>query len=577
MSPKLLTYFSETLFDRVGHFNPQLLREWQGRLRWRNVILTGLFSLLVQGAVVFQRLTQLPTGKYSNSRYCLRLVDSNQYCELGPGKMPLIDWTFVWADVFRDLSFVLVWTLIVAGVYLLAADLSKESRRGTINFLRMSPLSRREILVGKLLGVPILLYLGIGLLLPLHLLTGLGSTYPLTAILGFYSLLGALTFCFYAAGLWFALLGTGLQGLQTWLISGLSFGLLTLGLNITHTRSSADWFHLFNPLQVLTAWLVKGTDGRTLFPFDQGPGNGLFRSLSWLYLPVGDRVSWFLLFALANALVLGLWFWTVLERKFQMPTNTLLSKRQSYGLTLYLSVIILGFEMQYIPEKTQLQPTGYISEYFWGYPISMMIWSLLLMFLLLPSKQSLLDWTRYRHQTSRSVADLFHHDGSPSAFAFVTNMAIIGGVLLLGVGAQGLIVGTMHPPSIFWTWLCCAAALIICSLVVQWISLSNFLHWRWLAIGAVAAVIAGWPILLAMGEIDTYSESHRFLWLTTAFPQAAINEVQILEMCLAIAVQLTIIAGLSWCLNRRCQVLGQSEWKALLETGKTRLQQETLL
>ena len=48
--------------------------------------------------------------------------------------------------------------LLVMGTYLLIADLSREERRGTLNFIRMSPESAKNILLGKLLGVPILVY-----------------------------------------------------------------------------------------------------------------------------------------------------------------------------------------------------------------------------------------------------------------------------------------------------------------------------------------------------------------------------------------------------------------------------------
>ncbi|RQH23304.1 hypothetical protein D5R40_27115 [Okeania hirsuta] len=51
--------------------------------------------------------------------------------------------------------------ILIGGVYMLVADLAKEKRLGTLNFIRLSPQSIQKILLGKLLGVPILIYLAL--------------------------------------------------------------------------------------------------------------------------------------------------------------------------------------------------------------------------------------------------------------------------------------------------------------------------------------------------------------------------------------------------------------------------------
>ncbi|MBE9076641.1 hypothetical protein IQ241_04905 [Romeria aff. gracilis LEGE 07310] len=582
-----LPQLSEMAFDRVGHHNPQLLREWQGRLRWRNLLLTFSLSFGIQGLLLLKRLAQLPSSRlFINTQYCLQ-YDPHQGCQLGADQQPLIDWPLVWADVFRDLSFVLVWVLIIGGIFLLAADLSKENRRGTLNFLRMSPLRGRRILLGKLLGVPILLYLGIAAMLPLHLATGLMGSYPVGIVLAFYGVLGAIALCFYSAALWFALLAEGLQGFQTWLISGLSAGLLLLSWQLWHFNLSGDWFYLFNPLHILADWEVKGWGQQSAWPFIGSDLNG-FRQLGWFFMPVGSHRGWVLAFALANALLLGLWFWVALERKFQTPANTALGKQQSYGLTLCLSLIIMGFETQHPFNLPSALDTVF------SYRISMVIWAVLLMFLLLPSKQLLLDWARYRHHqphrasqpTSRNpsrkqaqsssrrqqslIVDLLCHDGSPPAFALAINLGIIAGVFLLGIGLSALISPVTDPVDAVMAWGFCAAVLLICSLVVQWIALANLLHWRWLASGAVAAIIVGWPLVLSLTGIDPYRGAMGYLWLTTAFPQAVLDMANGSEIFLAIAAHLVLISGLSLGLGRRCQILGQSEWKALMDQGSRR-------
>lgn len=579
MFAKLFSKLSDAAFDKVGHYNPQLLREWQGRLRWRNLLLTVMLSILVQGLLLLQRLAQMPTKGAMDSTYCL--LQNSGGCQLGPNDYPLINWPFLWADVFRDLSYCLVWVVIVGGVFLLAADLSKEARRGTLNFLRMSPRSGRQILIGKLLGVPVLMYLGIGMMLPLHLTMGLISSYPLGRVLTFYGLLGAIALCFYTATLWFTLLTKGLQGLQAWLMSGLSCGLLLFGWNLRHEEFATDWFRLFNPLHILADWRVKGVGYDSTWPFDQGDDLNRFRDLRWFSIPVGEHSHWFTLFALANALILGLWFWTMLARKFKTPAKTALGKQQSYGLTLCLSLIVMGFNIQKIPTMAKVTP----SHDFVNYSVAMAIWGVILIFLLLPSKQVLLDWTRYRHQRPRPhpptthhpttnpptarrrqglITELLTHDESPSPLAFAANLGIVAVVFCLGIGIYTWVIPVNTDTDDFVTWVLVAAVLITCSLAVQWIALSNFIHWRWISVGAIAAIIFGWPLALSMAGLEPYHTGLNFLWLTTAFPDIVLSKVSSLQILVAITAHLAVISSLSLILIRRCQHLGQSEWKALM-------------
>ncbi|MEL6159452.1 MAG: hypothetical protein AAGJ95_09875 [Cyanobacteria bacterium J06554_11] len=594
---KLTRQLSETAFDQVGQLNPQLLREWQGRLKWRNLILTGLLSVVAQGVLMLKTLVQLPTHENSGDSYCILLKGISR-CRLGQWDEPLINWPFVWADIFRDASFVMVWVLIFGGVYLLAADLSKESRRGTLNFLRMSPLPGRKILIGKLWGVPALLYVGVGSMLPLHIGTGMLAGYPAGRLGLFYILLGAIAFCYYGAALWFALLAEKLQGFQTWVISGLSAGLLVLGWEFEHYKFSGDWFRFFNPLHILSDWEVKGLDYRTTWAFNQGEHLRGFRDLAWFFQPVGDHANVFWAFALANAIGLGLWFWMVLERKFQTPIKTAISKRQSYGLTLFFSTLVIGFDMQFLPKSPDIHFSRSLMDIFWSYGIAMMIWHAALMFLLLPARQTLLDWTRYRHQQPREslrasigyepedrledretahksahkstgnslILDLLLNDNSPSTVAYFVNLAITGGVLLPGICLYRSVGRNIALGIDLWGWVLCAFFLLACALIVQLISLANLVHWRWIALGAITAAIVGWPTILAMLMIENGSGFLRHLWLITAFPFYIVDDASYLGLGCAIALHLTLLTTLSLLLTRRCQILGRSEWKALVES-----------
>lgn len=576
MSATLMTAFFSRVADKVATLNPQLLREWQGRLRWRNVILTTVLSLIVQGLVLMQTLAELPGRTTPRHRFCLKTA-SNANCQLGANGLPIINWPYVSAEIFQALCFILVWGLVVGGIYLLVADLSSETKRGTVNFLRMSPLSPRKILLGKILGVPVLLYVGLGLVCPLHLMTGMIAGYPLWQLLLFYGLLGAIALCFYTASLWFSALLQWLHGLQALLLSGASFFVLLVGFVSQRYKTTADWFFFFNPLHILSGWQPKGLSEVRLSLFHSAASYSSLNEIGWFFLPVGSHVVWFSLMFLANALVLGLWFWVVMERKFQTPTSTTLSKRQSYFLTLCLSVIMLGFDMQSLFGGSYIDPLL-------GYVISMLIWCIILLFLILPSKQRLLDWARYRHQQFgarhgsdrgyRQLADLISHDGSPLVGAYVVNLAIVAGVLLVGFSillftskidiSEGL-----QSCSV---WFFTAAALLVCALVLQLIALSNLLHWRWISMGAIAAMIAGWPIVLIMAGIEPHRHDGFLihLWLTTVFPLIGLDEAYGVGILFIIALQMIVISALSFVLYRHCQVLGQSEWKALMESRRNR-------
>jgi ABC-type Na+ efflux pump permease subunit len=59
--------------------------------------------------------------------------------------------------MFMSLSVFVLFIMLGVGTYMLISNLANEERRGTLNFIRLSPQSTLSVLGGKLLGVPILL------------------------------------------------------------------------------------------------------------------------------------------------------------------------------------------------------------------------------------------------------------------------------------------------------------------------------------------------------------------------------------------------------------------------------------
>ncbi|NJO76497.1 MAG: hypothetical protein HC833_23770 [Leptolyngbyaceae cyanobacterium RM1_406_9] len=108
---------------------------------------------------------QLPGAGNSYSKYCAEYNSTTYDCAKQAG-VYLVDWTMWWRDIFITLNWGIILVMMLAGVYLLINDLDQEERRGTLNFIRLSPQRSRSLLTGKLLGVPVLLYLAVGAIAP---------------------------------------------------------------------------------------------------------------------------------------------------------------------------------------------------------------------------------------------------------------------------------------------------------------------------------------------------------------------------------------------------------------------------
>jgi hypothetical protein len=158
-----------TWLDHFGDWTPQLWREAKERLQWQPTIATAVASGFIQ--------------------FCLVTSFSRQATDSA-------EWQF---HLFHTLTWLGMLLLMLIGCYLLVTNLADEAKRGTLDLLRLSPLSNRQILFGKLLGVPILLYWAIGLCLPLHLWAGLTVGIPfgsIACVYGFGAIACGLIYCF---------------------------------------------------------------------------------------------------------------------------------------------------------------------------------------------------------------------------------------------------------------------------------------------------------------------------------------------------------------------------------------------
>jgi hypothetical protein len=253
-----------------------------------------------------------------------------------------INWPMWWLEIFIWLSILSVLALLVAGTYMLVSDLDKEERRGTLNFIRLSPQSAKTIFLGKILGVPILLYLATILAVPLHLYAGLAAQIPLNEILCFYIAVAASCALFYSSAMLFGLTTSWLGGFQPWLASATVF--VVFGISwLPLTRTAWDVLHFLSPLAILRY---------QLFLVDKGDFDSLVENLDklqWFYSPVGTNIASGLALSLLVCGTGTYWMWQGWQRRFPNPSATVLSKRQSYLLVICCQVIFLGFALQSDP------------------------------------------------------------------------------------------------------------------------------------------------------------------------------------------------------------------------------------
>jgi hypothetical protein len=133
----------EQFLDRVGNWNPQLRRELKTRINLPSLAIATAISLIAQALII------LPNFRGFGIPY----------------EWMTRAW---WLNLYELLNWEIWFALAIGGIYLIAKDLDREIRSGTLDLVNLSPVQPWEILLGKLLGVPVLIYWTVLLALPLH-------------------------------------------------------------------------------------------------------------------------------------------------------------------------------------------------------------------------------------------------------------------------------------------------------------------------------------------------------------------------------------------------------------------------
>jgi hypothetical protein len=508
----------EPLLDRLGNQNPQLLRELRGRLKPGFVLATlgtSISGQIIYGLARFGSLPKdMPGFSDKTHQYCLGPIAK----EFNPpdclkdalGNIT-VNWPLWWSHGLPGLHWTMLSISIVIGSYLLIADWSTEADRGTLNPLRLSPQSAPSILWGKLLGVPVLVYLFLLSGLPLYLMAMVGAGRTSGAIVGGLAIdLAQISFWF-TTSLLFAACFTKGGGAKAIL------GTMAVAMGLFSAFSITSSLPL--------GWMV---DLMRLISPSLGLAGGLPSSASsyswsyrvWFGWPIATSMLRLSLFTVG---VLGAWSyacWLALNRRFDRPTATLWSKGQSYGITAAVTTIMLGsitLHSAFTSNAANNFINGQIPLFWLLLPLGLS---------LIQSRQSLLDWVRHSAAptASRSIAhrqDLIWGESSPPWVAFGIQIAIVALILipynLLRVQLLG---NDLISPIMGWTFP------LLTNLGLLLLGLSQLiqLRVRQRAGFLTAITVAIGLFALPIGLIVLFgSNSENPLWLLTVYPLDAID------------------------------------------------------
>ena len=620
------------LLDKIGDCNPQLLREIKGRLKTFPVILTICLSLIVQLAIVLGQLNDLPSKTYSiTGKYCdlasvykpkrqqLYRLDNQYYqaqrdlsqaTNLNPNqpeknqqlktkqeqlkikreqlKASIPDfcppeevnmkqwWIGFWRNIFNSLSIISIFILLLGGTYLIINDVAKEERRGTLNFIRLSPELEANIFLGKILGVPVLIYLLVAASLPLKLWASIAGNIPLINVLSFDLILAVACFFFYSAAILFGLWGRFFSFFQPWLGSAAVLGFLMLtwkliAYSYTNVGHAAIWFQILSPIHI-AAYLFPD------FVFSNGASK--IEQLQFFSLPIGKS---FLSIIGLHLLNYGFWIyfiWQALKRLFRNPNASLLNKSQSYLLTICLQFIFWGFTLQNFDDIN----SKVINNSF--FLVSMNVVLLFgLIAILSPLRQTVQDWARYRHQKNSRyqswwynslLRDLMFAEKSPSILATAIHLLIVTMPFMIWIVILPTLRVSNGDRSNSINWLIndvgrlqallyvglFITLMMICAAVAQiMLMLKTSKRHLW-SIGSVGAIVLLPPIALGIAQVRP--DLKPFVWLFSSFPWASMGHSSTPLICFALLFDLGILAILNSYLSGQVKAVGQSETQELL-------------
>jgi hypothetical protein len=557
----------------MGDSNPQIFRELKERLTLRNIGIAVAGALVIQILVLLYFNGQIPIPMLSDSnntsipkemyrsaysKYCYFNDVRNSYvpteqCKIdGSSGNFKINWQTWRSDVFICLSWILPLGLLLGSVYTLVADLVQEEKRGTLNFIRLSPQSAKQIFIGKIFGVPMLVYLATALMVPLHLWMGLSAQASIPTLASWYATLGGMWFLLASVSVLYVLLG-GVQAIVT---------------------AIAVAFPLYLPIGLINFFMSGTINGEPWLKDND--------RISWFGLPIFNSATCLYIFTTGCCLVASYGIWQALERRYLNPTATVIGKYQSYLITFCLQLSISGFTVPLI----FADPHKYYNtrQTLSGFAIVDFMALLLLIPMLLPSKQSLQDWSRYRRERTQQrrkfiqrdlLQDLIGNDKSPAILTIAINvgMAMVTwipvSIFALTVSTQGMDFNNFSTPghvTRLVAGICVAASLILIYTAIAHLGLFLKVRKRNLWIFAIVGSMMILPVVVAyvLSPVHSPTGFAAVVLLFSPFAPIGIFQLAGSTILATFTAQVAMFAALTHQLQRQLKISGRSQSKELL-------------
>lgn len=565
------------LIDKLGDWNPQLLRELKGRLKLFPVAIALVTSVATQLIIFLYQLRELPSkyyssyGKYCNLKDLEKFNKTLEFCPSNQIDMQLW-WRDHWEYMFLSLSVIFIFTLLVAGTYLIVNDLAQEERSGTLNFIRLSPQSETSIFTGKLLGVPVLIYLVVIAAIPLHILTGKLANIALSYILFFYLTLVANCIFFYSIALLFGVFGgRAFSGFKPWLASGLVmlFLMMTISMSHSNIHYSYAWLTIFSPIS-MTDYLFPNLFNRYYDP--------ILHDLQFFNLPLGESSVSLLTLHLLNYTLGTYWAWQGLKRCFRNPNATIFSKQQSYLIVANFEIMLFGF---FISENYSSS-----RNLFYGIQV-LYLWNILLfvglLAVVLPHRQAIQDWARFRYQKVANsenyrknylLSELMVGEKTPATLAIAINLFIAASgffVLILNAKINNFD-NTYQTLGFAGILLFISSTIIYGSIAQIMLMLKNSKRALWAA-GATGVTIIIPTLILSILNISASNRDYlaSLLWLFTSGFWYGVKNSTVSTILTVFLCQLMIAALLNWYLIKQVKSAGESATKALFSQSNVKI------
>ncbi len=361
--------------DRIGDWNPQLLREFSGKITRTSTTFILISSALVQALG------------------CLWLFGGNV------SEQRLL-------TGFHFLNWSIPLLTILGGIYSLLADFNREQKTGTLNFVKLSPQPGRTILLGKIIGAPCLLYLAIISLVPLHLSLGILNGANLGVLIAWYLTIGVLAYLCLSLTALYALYCGGKHAILVALLAA-------------QPLSSA--------LSLCNYYLISTLD---LSSIDRH-----LPAFRWFGLVAFDNIWQSYLFVCCTLLAICHWLWIVIDRKYVNLQATSLQKQQSYWVNIQFQLWLLGFALPLINSSSRDEKFYLLIRFH----TSGAIFTAILLATILPSSKSLQNWSRdwQKRSGTRSqfswrnpefVRASIGQDGAPVILATICNLLVTAAI-----------------------------------------------------------------------------------------------------------------------------------------------------